>query len=179
MNRKTIKFIYIGLGLFFFVAFIISLIFREQLIGFINGNLKSYGLIILFLSSGLLEGFPQYLSPQLLAFNAALLNFGFVETVLALYFGSVVGSIIGFEIGYRFKESVSRAFLREKNIKRLKEWIHRWGNLVVFITAISPLPYVPLFFGILHIKRKNFLLLGILPRIIYFAYMSLIAFAIF
>ena len=179
MKKNTIKFIYIGIALLFFVVFMLSLVFREQLTEIINGSLKIYGLTILFLASGILEGFPQYLAPQLLAFNAALLGFGFFETVLVLYIGSIAGSVIGFEIGYRFRESVSRAFLQEKNAKKLKKWFHRWGGWVVFVTAISPLPYIPLFFGVLHVKRKHFWLLGVLPRIIYYFYMALIAYAVF
>jgi len=179
MKRGVVKIIYVGIGLFFVMAFILSLIFREQLTVLIDGSLRTYGLVILFLASGILEGFPQYVAPQLLAFNAALLNFGFIETILALYLGSAVGSIIGFEIGFRFKESVSKAFLQEKNAKKLRKWFKKWGGWVVFVTAISPLPYIPMFFGILHVKRKHFLLLGVLPRIIFFIYMALIAYAVF
>ena len=179
MKKIWVKIISLGCLIIFSAFFIISLIFREFLSNLISGNLKAYGLLALFLASAILDGFPQYISPQLLAFNAALLGFGFFETILVLYLGSAIGSIITFEIGYGVKKKVAYAFVKKKTIERFEKWINRKGVWVIFVTAISPLPYIPILFGILHVQRKNFLLFGVLPRIIYFILMALIAYAVF
>lgn len=179
MEKRTLKIIYISIAVFFVLLFFVSLIYRNFLTEFFGGELKQYGLLSLFLSSLLLEGIPQYVAPQLLAFNAALLGFGFFESVGVLYLGSIVGSIVGFEVGCKLKHSVSKAFLKEKTTERIQRFVERRGKWAIFLTSISPLPYIPLIFGVLHFKRKDFLLLGVLPRIIFFTYMAAIAFAIF
>ena len=179
MNKLWVKIISIGCIVFFSVVFTISFIFREFLSNIVSGNIKVYGLFALFLASAILDGFPQYIAPQLLAFNAALLGFGFFETILALYLGSVVGSIIAFEIGNGIKRKVAYAFVKLKTIEKFEKWINRKGSWIILLTAVSPLPYIPLLFGVLHVKRRNFLLLGVLPRIIYFVALGLIAYAVF
>lgn len=179
MKKKDLRIIYLGIVLFFVLLFFLSIIFRNELTNLFSGEIKKFGIFALFLSSLLLEGIPQYVAPQLLAFNGALLGFGFFETLFALYLGSVVGSILGFEIGCNLKSSFSKAFLKEKTISKIQKFVERRGRWAIFITAISPLPYIPLVFGVLHFRRRDFLLLGVLPRIIFFAYMASIAFAVF
>ena len=179
MRKTWIKIVSIGCLVIFSILFVFSLIYRDSLSNLISGNIKIYGLLALFLSSAILDGFPQYIAPQLLAFNAVLLGFGFFEAVLALYIGSVVGSIIAFEIGSGIKKKVAYAFFKKKTIEKLETWMNKRGVWVIFISAITPLPYLPILFGIIHVKRKNFLLFGVLPRILYFAGMALIAYAVF
>jgi len=179
MKKLWIKIISLSCFIIFSTLFIFSLIYRESLSTLISGNLKAYGLLALFLSSAILDGFPQYVAPQLLAFNAALLGFGFLETILALYIGSVVGSVIAFEIGHCVKRRVAYAFFKKKKIKKFEKWINRKGAWVIFVSAVSPLPYIPALFGVVHVKRRNFLLLGVLPRFLFFVVMALIAYAVF
>lgn len=178
MNKRSLRIIYIGIAVFFVLVFIFSVIFRTYLTSLFDGGLKQYGLLAMLILSLLMEGIPQYVAPQLLAFNAALLGFGFWETLLALYIGSVIGSIIGFEVGFKLKHSVSKAFLNKKSTAKIQRFVEKKGKWAIFLTAISPLPYIPLIFGVLHFKRKHFILLGVLPRIIFFAYMAAVAFAI-
>ena len=179
MKRIWVKIISLGCFIIFSGFFVLSLFYRESLSGLIDGNLRAYGLLALFLASAVLDGFPQYIAPQLLAFNAALLGFGFLETILVLYFGSALGSIIAFEIGNSVKKKVAYAFFKKKKIKRFEKWINKRGCWIIFLSAISPLPYIPILFGILHVRRKVFLLLGVVPRILFFVAMALIAYAVF
>lgn len=179
MKRIWIRVISLSCFIIFSVLFLLSLIYRDSLSILITGNLKTYGLLALFLASAILDGFPQYIAPQLLAFNAALLGFGFFETILALYIGSAVGSIIAFEIGKGVKKKVAHAFFKEKTIKRFEGWINRRGAWVILLSSVSPLPYIPAMFGVLHVQRRIFLLLGVLPRFAFFVVMALIAYAVF
>ena len=179
MKKIWVKVVSLSCFVIFSTLFIFSLIYREALSNFISGGLKGYGLLALFLASAILDGFPQYIAPQLLAFNAVLLGFTFWETVLVLYIGSAFGSIIAFEIGSGIKRKVANAFFKKKTIKRIEKWINKKGGWFIFLSAISPLPYLPVVFGVIHVKRKNFLLLGVLPRILFFLFMALIAYAVF
>jgi len=179
MKPFWIKAISLACFIIFSVFFIFSFFYKEALSALITGNVKAYGLVGLALASAILDGFPQYVAPQLLAFNAALLGFGFFETVIALYIGSAIGSIIAFEFGSVIKEKVAHAFVKPETIERFEKWINKRGCWVIFVAAISPLPYIPILFGVLHVKRKIFLLMGVLPRILFFIAMALIAYAVF
>ncbi len=49
--------------------------------------------------------------------------------------------------------------------KVLSLW-DRKGAIIVIISAMTPLPYVPLIFGALGLRRKAFLFYGMIPRAI-------------
>jgi membrane protein YqaA with SNARE-associated domain len=176
--KQVIKTIGITLLILAIFSFIISIIYQNELTTIMTKEIKIYGIIGMFFVSCLLELIPQYIAPQLFAFNAAILGFSFWKTVLALYLGSVVGSVIGFEIGRHYKE-FSFKMLDKNKTNKIKKYIKRWGKLIIFLTAISPLPYLPILFGFLHVKRKIFLLLGVLPRFLYFFLIAVAAFYIF
>jgi len=157
----------------------VSYFFKEPLTNFIEGELRVYGLFILFVLALVLELVPQYIAPQLFAFNAAILGLGFWETTLSLYAGCFVGSIIGFELGFKYRGKLSRLLFEEDKIENVKEKINNWGRYAILAAAISPVPYVPILFGSLSLSRKNFFIFGLIPRFFYYLLFSIVAYSIF
>ncbi len=162
------------------IFFLLSILNKDFLITKLGNQIEAFGFWWLFFISFLLELIPQYVAPQLFAFNAAILNFSFAPTVTSLYLGSALGSIIGFEIGNKYKTHLSRTFFSDQLVEKIKNKINsKWGKTYLFISAICPIPFIPFIFGILHLKRINFLILGVLPRFFYFLYVGIVAFYLF
>lgn len=179
MKKSFGKYISWGILVVFVILFILSIFYRSIFVNFFSARMKEYGYFILFIGSMLMEGIPQYVAPQLLAFNAFLLGFPFWQTILVLYAGSITGSVIGFEVGLRSKSVSGVQFVRRDKFIKIREKFNKHGHWFVFLTSISPLPYLPYVFGVLKVKRKDFIFYGVLPRIIYFFYISIIANAVF
>jgi membrane protein DedA with SNARE-associated domain len=113
----------------------------------------------------LMEGIPQYVAPQLLAFNAFLLGFGFWQTIIILYAGSIVGSVIGFEVGHSSNKIPYTLLYTNKKYEKIKENFSKYGHWFIFVTSISPLPYLPYIFGVMRVKRKDFIFYGVVNNL--------------
>jgi len=175
MKKNYSKIISISILIFIVIIFALSIVFFKEIKLTMNQTIMNYGLFFLLILSLILEAVPQYISPQILTVNSLLIGFPFWKTILFLYLGSVIGSIIGFEAGIHFRKKLLATFFKEEKIEKIKKFTTKHGNLAVLLSSIFPvLPYIPMAFGALHIKRINFIIYGIAPRFIYFLYVALI-----
>jgi membrane protein YqaA with SNARE-associated domain len=126
--------------------------------------IQQYGSSAVFVISFFLEIVPQFLHP----FSSVFLAVGFgvevwVATTLCVL-GSFLGAVIGFELGRRFGFHVICPFFRPKTIRRTVEKLDQYGSWFLIVAAVLPLPYLPVVFGSLGIKRKTFWVYGIVVR---------------
>jgi len=164
MKKSTEIEIFTAIGIILFFA--ASFFFRSQIKIWIGKEIAIYGLILIFLISALLEFLPQYISPHMLLLQSVLLGVSLTKISGIVIIGSIVGSIVGFEIGKKFGKRVVRNLTSQKNYKKIKEKTEKHGKWVMALAAVSPLPYIPLVFGSLEIKRKEFIYYGVIPRTI-------------
>lgn len=140
--------------------FILSIIYKEFIISFLSPGSNNYLFPILFFFSFALEFIPQYISAHILLINLAILDIPLFHTTAIIVIGSFVGSIFGFEVGRKISQ---KAFEKEE-LKKIKDYISKYGKFFMALASISPLPYFPIIFGFLRIKRVDFLLFGLVPR---------------
>lgn len=158
------------------VFFVWGAINYETLQGEISQQIEIYGLIALVVLSFFLDLFPQYISPHIGLFSAALFNFNLINSFFLVLIGSTVGSIVGFEIGKAIRSKSSKnLFGKTFQIKRA---INQKGKWVVSLAAVSPVPYLPIVLGILDMKRDNFIIYGIVPRAIGLFLITLFAYGV-
>ncbi len=160
-------------------SFIITLIFRESIEKEISFYLGNFSYLALFLVSFILEFFPSYIAPQLLSFNAYFLGLPLIYVIAALYAGSVFGSWLGFEVGRIYKNRLLCHLFEKKDILSIEKKVNLWGKWFVFLSAISPLPYVPMIFGASGLKRSTMFYFGIIPRLLFFVFLGARAYHLF
>ena len=163
-SKKLIKILTTIFVFIFLFLFILTIIYSKNIESFLGSNLESYGAGILFLIAFLIEFIPNYLSPHIGAVNAYFLHINIQTTILFLILGSVVGSLLGFEIGRKYQEKLGRKILEKSRIENVEEVLNKKGRWGILLTAISPLPYLPIVLGLLKFSRKNFYIFGIIPR---------------
>jgi len=177
---KVFKALTIFLSVFFVLLFVISLIYSNEITEILKYEAEGYGLFGLFAGSFILELLPQYIAPQLFAFQGVLWGFSFLQVIFSLYLGSVLGSLIGFEIGKKYREKVLDEYVNQKTKNKIERGFRKYGIPGLFLSSITPLPYVPMLFAaLLPLKRKTFILFGVIPRFFYFFYIAAISFYIF
>ena len=147
------------------IIFLLSYLFKDQLAYWIGKEVEIYGLVIIFFLTFFLEIIPQYIGPHALIVEARILEIPLTEIYITVIIGSLIGSIIGFEIGKKFGKRIIKKYSSKDFYKKLKEKTEQYGKWIMALAGISPLPYLPIIFGSLEIKRREFFYFGILPRI--------------
>lgn len=145
----------------------------------LDNALQVYGGVGIFVLSFVLDAIPQYISPHIALFSAALLKINMIVGFLLVAIGSTLGSLTGFFIGGLVRKPVVVDFVGRKKYKQIERFLNEGGKWFVTVAAVSPLPYVPLVLGALRMKKHKFLLYGVIPRLLGFLVMLVIAYEIF
>ncbi len=138
--------------------------FQEEL----SHTVEKYGFMGVFVFSFVLESVPQLIHPFSSVIFASGIGLNVTIATLFALAGSFVGAAIAFEIGRKYGFRIICPLFSEKTLVRTLKSLNNYGNLFIFISAMSPLPYLPLMFGSLGIKRKYFWIYGIIPRAVSF-----------
>ncbi len=180
MEEKGYKIFGILIAIFAIVIFIFAMINHLAIETKITEQISIYGLTTLFIISFFLEFIPQYISPHITIFSAALLKLNLINAFFAIAIGSSLGSFLGFEVGKRIKHrtNFTESLFGKKIGKKLEKGLNNKGKFIISLTAVTPLPYIPMIWGVLNVSRKNFLIYGIIPRVIGLLIISLISYGI-
>lgn len=162
---RIFEFLMLILVLSFFISGVLN---YNQIQDFANKEILKYRGIGIFIIGFLTEFIPQYVPPHIGIVSAPLINFNLWYAFLLVALGSTLGSIAGFELGYlsRKKSDLKKSVFGETKIKKIENGLEKHARWFLFIAAISPIPYIPIIFGNLHIRRKTFFIYGIIPRVI-------------
>ena len=155
--------IVILVGILFLLG--VSFFDQERVAQFLTTNIARYGIVSLFFINFMLDFIPQLMTPY-----STLVSFLFVgfNPQLVIWFtitGALAGSILGFEVGRKYGEEIVEDFVEKKTIMKIARFMNNYGGkIAILIAAISPLPYIPMIVGALNMKRKNFIIYGLLVR---------------
>jgi membrane protein YqaA with SNARE-associated domain len=167
-KREILKIFGVMLSTLIVLLMILSYLYRETLQLYFTENIQAYGLIIMFVVSGLLETIPQLVAPHFLLLNSALLGFPDFTSFVVVTSGAVVGAIIGLDVGRHFGYNLACEIYTKEKVDKIKDLLNSHGRWFVTLAALSPLPYLPVIFGSLGMKRRQFYIHGLIPRIISF-----------
>lgn len=161
-----------GISILLFIFMIALLIYSiadyNRLKDLSRDLMISYGLPVIFLIALFLDIFPQYLSAHMLVVMAGIAKLNLLTTGTIITLGTFFASIIGFWFGRLLEEDFFVDIFGEKTFRKIEEGMNHNGKWYVAISAISPLPYIPIIFAALGMSWKNFLIYGVIPRILGF-----------
>ncbi len=128
-----------------------------------------FGLIVI---SFLLDLIPQLFDPGFMVFLAMAIGMSLFSATIFITIGSFFGGLVGYELGRKYGfRFICPLFERNDMEKTLNFW-QKYGKFIAFLGALLPLPYFPLIFGALGMKRKEFVFWGLIPRIMSFIIFS-------
>ncbi len=168
INKDTLRISGFTAVIAVFLLFALSVIYYSTLKGEINETIQSYGLIAILISSFILEFIPQFISPHLLILAGSFAEINIILLLFVIMISSTFGSVFGFIIGRKYGMIFVQQAFDSFTIKKIIKEINKRGRWFVFLSAISPLPYFPIIFGSLNLSGKNFLLYGVVPRLLSF-----------
>jgi len=131
----------------------------------ISSLIYNYGAIALFAISILLDLIPQLISPIIALSTGIIAGINVHYAIFATSLGSALGSFIGFALGKKYMFDAVNIMVSEKSTKTLTNLTNKYGKIIVPIAAFSPLPYLPVLLGAINFSKKNFIIYGIIPRV--------------
>jgi uncharacterized membrane protein YdjX (TVP38/TMEM64 family) len=165
--RKKVEIVDILIALIIVALFILSLFsysfYKEEL----NETIILYGSIGLFVSVVFLELVPQFLSPYL-SLLVSIPSLGVEKAIIISVLASIVGCILGFEVGRKYGWRFICPFFEEKTLRKILNFWGRYGKWFVLAAAFTPLPDVPLIYGALGMSRRDFIIYGVITKAISF-----------
>jgi membrane protein YqaA with SNARE-associated domain len=150
----------------------------EETEHYIEDNIQNYGMLALFIFVFIIELLPQVLSPDFSLIWAIGLGMDAYLAVIVTIIASIIGSISAFLIGYHYGFHTIAPFFKQKTVEETLRFWHKYGKWFVLAAGTIPLPipYYPLFFGALRMKKMEFVLWGIIPRSIGFIVTGLLSY---
>jgi len=138
-------------------------------------SIINWGLFAVAIYAFLLDLIPQNFSTHIVILLTYFLGINSLLSILVILISGALSSLFGFWLG----KSVEKDFFEDiagKNIsKNVEKAMKKYGNWYVLVSAISPLPYIPILFGAFDMKWRNFIIWGLIPRILGFMVNALFA----
>ena len=173
--RKKIKIIGIVISMIIVVISLASLLFYGFYKEKLTQEILLYNPAILFFSVAFLEFVPQVLTSYFPLIVSILSGNNVFASIAIALVSSLLSSVLAFEVGRKFGWKFTCSLAEPKKIIKIVNFWNKYGKLYTFLSAISPLPYFPLIYGALGMKRKQMWLFGILPRLASFIFVGYLA----
>ena len=167
--RKKIEIIGIVVSMIIIAISIASLLFYGFYKEKLTEEIFASGKILMFLSIFFLEFIPQILSSHFPLVVSIFSGINAFEAVIIAIFASLTGTLFAFELGKKFGWKFVCSLFEPKKLIKITNFWNKYGKWFVFVSSLTPLPYIPLVFGALQMSRKQMWLFGIIPRTIGFA----------
>lgn len=171
--RKEVEIVDTLLALVLVVIFIIALLNYKFFQTTAQKEILLYGWIGLIVISFVLDLLPQLFDPGYAVFIALAVGMNLFSATLFIIIGSILGSALGYEIGKKYGLRFIYPLFDRKSLEKTIKFWSKYGKYIVFLGALAPLPYFPLVYGALGMKRKEFWIWGIIPRVLSFVLFGL------
>jgi len=167
--RRKMKIIDALIALIVIVLGIISFLSYNYFKIAISAEVLFSGYLAMFFFAFILDSLPQFVSPFLIIVVALASGFNLTLVLIVVLIGSILGNILGFYIGRKYGLKVVAALFSKKNLQRIFNFSEKNGKFLLILTHFTPIPYFPIVFGALEIRKRDFALYGILLRLISFS----------
>lgn len=166
--RREVEIVDTLLALVLVVLFILAIFNYKFFQTTAQKEILLYGWIGLIVISFVLDLLPQLFDPGYTIFIALAIGMNLVSATIFIIIGSILGSALGYEIGKKYGLRFIYPLFDKKSLEKTISFWGKYGKYIVFLGALLPLPYFPIIYGALGMKRKEFWIWGIIPRVLSF-----------
>ncbi len=162
--RRKMRIIDTAFALLVILLSIASLLSYNYFKSAVSTEVLFSGYVAMFLLAAIMDFIPQFISPFMIIAVGLASGFNFMLTLVLVLMGSILGSLFSFYLGTKYGLKVIAPLFSQKMLHKIFRFSEKNGKFVVLITHFTPLPYIPLIFGALEIRKKDFILYGVLLR---------------
>ncbi len=177
-NKKdSIKYYFFTFIIIVIFIFIFGVFYLRSLEIKIEEFVGHYGYPLVLLFSFLSEATIQPIGPDLVIITGVISGLNHFLVFFIASLGSILASFLDFWLGKRYgKIGFTRLFGKKKFEKYGKPY-KKYGKYGLLISSLTPVPYVLFCWvsGIFNMKIRQFIYFGVIPRILRFLVVALIA----
>jgi len=177
--KKILKIISSIMFILMLVVFFYTLFNYQELRGSISESLQKnsfYGIAVI---TFLLEVFPQVIGGDLPLLTGGLIGLNIFWVFVIVSIASSVAGMLQYSIGFFFGKKISLLYMDEISYNKYRLLFNRKGKFALTLTALTPVPYIPAIAGVFKMHPYDFLLYGVLMRVIRFAAVAYLFLLIF
>ena len=168
-NKQFLANVGIGFWLFMLIIFISFLFLAVSIENTIAFLISDYGMIAVFVLSILLDFIMQPIGPDIPLIIALLGGLANKWVILAVVIvGSNIALAFAYYVGKKVGSHGMEKIVGKKNYSKIMKY-SRYGMWYLFISAFSPLPYIPYLAGMWNLSFRQVLFYIVIPRAIRFA----------
>jgi membrane protein YqaA with SNARE-associated domain len=159
----------LGLGFWILIIliFILGTIYFTLLENSLSYFINQWGLLGMFFGSFIVDLLVQPIGPDLILIFGVVLGFNPFIVLVSVLLGSYLTILVSYYIGKQIGGAGIEKIVGTINYKKIQDHPN-YGKWILFLGAISPIPYIPYLAGIWKLKFKEVLLIIIIPRTIRF-----------
>lgn len=165
MNRKHEIFLLLFV-LLVLSLFLIVLLNYDYLKDVISKDIETYGYPAVFIFSFLCDLLEQPISSEIPAAAGYLLGLNIFFVFFVSISASWSASLINFYFGRKVLSKKLVSYCSTEKHKKYCKLFYKYGNLAIFIAAVTPVPYVTFCWisGAFNMKLRNFFVFGLLGK---------------
>lgn len=134
---------------------VLGIINKNYISSTLTSSVEAGGLILLFIFTLILEAVPMPIGPVALVIGAILSGFNPWKVLLIVSVSSTIASLFSYWIGIKLRPILLK-FLEKQHIRKYERFFEKYDKWIAIIWPISPIPYLPVVFGILKLDFKYF-----------------------
>ncbi|MAH03237.1 hypothetical protein CMI39_00425 [Candidatus Pacearchaeota archaeon] len=179
MDKKNlIKIFTIIAFLIILIFFIITLINYKTIKTEVSSGVQKYGYFGIGITSLILESLPQPIGADITLISGGLIGLNIFFVFLVVILSSGFSGILMYFLGYVRGKGIVLLFIDEEHYKEYLDLFKNKGKFAMTISALTPIPYLPILAGTLKMHFYDFLLYGIVMRTLRFAVVAYLFFII-
>lgn len=185
------KLAFFNLRIYKIVSFIIGLVvlasliyaavnystLQESITERFGEHVQNYGYAAVFLLTFLVEISPQpFVSSIFPMITGFIIGLDFYTLFSFTISAVIISSLFSYYLGIYLGKRATSKIIGEENYDKAQERFDKYGRFGMAILALTPIPYFPIVAGLFKMNLSDFILYGIIPRILHFIILSLFLF---
>jgi len=155
----------LGFWIFILIIFILGVLFFTHVKVFINLIVSEYGYVGIFAMSLITDLLVQPVVPDIPLIAGILGGLNPWLVLVASVFGVYIALLIAYYIGKKIGAPGIERIVGKKTYQKI--YNHKFGaKWFMFISALTPIPYIPYLVGLWQFSLKDTLFYVVLPRTI-------------
>lgn len=132
-------------------------------------NIEKYGYLAVFVLTFLIEISPQpFVSSIFPLLTGVLLGLNPYYLFLMVILSVLASSIFAYYLGISLGRKVTVRLVGKENYNNAHKRFKKHGKWGMAVLALTPIPYFPILGGLFKMKVSDFIIYGIIPRLINF-----------
>lgn len=176
-RNNLVKYYYISFLIIVAIIFIIAILYFGSIKTEIEQFVSQYGYTVVFFLSFFIDIIMQPIGPDFVIVSGIMVELNPFLVLAIVSLASILASFLNFWLGKKYGKIGFTKLFGKKRFENYKKYYKKYGKYALLVSSLTPVPYVPFCWasGLFNFKARTFTYFGIIPRILRFSVVALLA----